>query len=56
MSLPAPVVTCVDDGRMVLGTVACEKAVQYATYVHWLVTSVPELQFEPAKEFGAEDK
>jgi hypothetical protein len=28
MSLPAPVVTCVDDGRMVLGTVACEKAVQ----------------------------
>jgi len=41
---------------MVLGTVACEKAVQYATYVHWLETSVFVLQFEPAKEFGAEDK
>ena len=28
MNLPAPVVTCVDDGRMVLGIVACEKPVQ----------------------------
>ena len=28
MSLPGPFVVCVDDARMVLGTVACEKAVQ----------------------------